>query len=164
MIRTLPENDWARAGRFAIMLYQPFTRLTPETAVLPSRLLASVILFGLLFAIADRTSAQPPQQKKVLTHADYDAWRSATGVTLSPDGKYLAYTVSPLDGGDAEVIVRHIPSGKDTKIARGGRPADGPAPAPGAAPTLAVGSPQFSPNSSKVVFPLSPTKAELDKA
>ena len=125
-----------------------------------SRSLAALALFAMLLGIADRTAAQPLQRKKILTHADYDAWRSATGVTLSPDGKYLAYTVSPLDGGDAEVFVRHIPSGKDTKIARGGRPADGPAP-----PTPSVsGSPQFSPNSSKVVFPLSPTKAELDKA
>ena len=125
-----------------------------------SRSLAAVALFAMLLGIADRTPAQPLQHKKILTHADYDAWRSATGVALSPDGKYLAYTVSPLDGSDAEVIVRHLPSGKDTKVARGGRPADGPTP-----PTpSASGSPQFSPNSSKVVFPLSPTKAELDKA
>ncbi len=125
-----------------------------------SRLLVALALFALLLGIAERTAAQALQHRKILTHADYDAWRSPTGITLSPDGKYLAYTVSPLDGSDAEVIVRHISSGKDTTIARGGRPADGPTP-----PTPSTsGSPQFSPNSLKVVFPLSPTKAELDKA
>src|SRR6266699_2851106 len=108
------------------------------------------MLFGLLVLAAERTSAQP---KKVLAHADYDAWRTATGVTLSPDGKYLAYTVSPLDGSDAEAIVRHIPSGKDIKIARGGRPAD--------AIVSGASSPQFNPSSSKVVIPITPTKAEI---
>jgi dipeptidyl aminopeptidase/acylaminoacyl peptidase len=120
------------------------------------RATAAAVLLGLLLIAADRTSAQPPP-KKVLSHADYDAWRTATGVTLSPDGKYVAYTVTPLDGSDGEVIVRHIASGKDTKVARGGRPADEKAP-------VISGSPQFSPNAAKVVFPLTPTKAEVEKA
>ena len=71
-----------------------------------TRTIAATLLFGLLLIATDRLSAQP---KKVLTHADYDAWKNSTGVTLSPDGKYVAYTVSPLDGSDAEVIVRQPP-------------------------------------------------------
>src|SRR5207244_1718296 len=99
-------------------------RFTVVPSLLRCRALAAAVLFGLILVAADRASAQPPPQKQVLTHADYDAWRSATGVTLAPDGKYVAYTVSPLDGGDGEVIVRHIPTGKETKIARGGRPSE----------------------------------------
>ena len=117
------------------------------------RSFAAFALAVLLALAADRGVAQ---QKKILTHADYDAWNKESNVTLSPDGKYAAYIVSPLDGGDAEVIVRHIASGKDNKVARGGRTGDGPAPGPG--------SPLFSPNSSRVVLPVSPVKAEIDKA
>src|ERR1044072_6072189 len=88
------------------------------------RATAAAVWPGLLLVAPDRTSAEPAPPKKVLTHADYDAWRTATGMTLSPDGKYVAYTVAPLDGGDAEVVVRHIASGKETRVARGGRPSD----------------------------------------
>jgi dipeptidyl aminopeptidase/acylaminoacyl peptidase len=128
-----------------------------------SRATAAAVLFGLLALAAARTDAQPPPPKKVLTHADYDAWRTATGVTLSPDGTYVAYVVSPLDpAGGAEVIVRHLPGGKEIKVARGRPAAEGTS--PGAPPAAPSGSPRFSPNSAKVIFPLPPTKAELDRA
>ena len=126
------------------------------------RATAAAVLVGLLLLTAGRTSAQPPSQKKVLTHADYDAWNGAAGVTLSPDGKYLAYTLSPLDGGDGAVVVRHIPTGKETRVARGGRPSENTPVVPGR--TAGAGSPQFSPDGAKVVFPLTPTKAEVEKA
>lgn len=117
------------------------------------RTLAAFALSALILVAADRSAAQ---QKKVLTHAEYDAWNKESNVTLSADGKYVAYIVTPLDGRDAEVIVRNVGTGTDVKFARGGKVGDGPAPAPG--------SPTFSPNSSRVVVPLSPTKAEIEKA
>jgi dienelactone hydrolase len=116
-------------------------------ALLP-RAASALVLLALLIGVAD---AQP---KKVLTHADYDAWNKESGVTLSPDGKYVAYVVAPLDGRDAEVILRHIASGKDVKAPRGGN----------SETSGITGSPQFAPNSARVVFPLSPTKAEVEKA
>ncbi|MDB5308433.1 MAG: ptpA 10 [Gemmataceae bacterium] len=120
-------------------------------------------LLALLALAADRLAAQPPPPKRVLTHADYDVWRSASGMTLSRDGTYAAYTVAPMDGtGDGEVVVRHLPSGKETRVIRGGRPAEDTPTVPGR--FAATGSPQFSPNTAKVVFPLSPTKAEVEKA
>ncbi|HEX8183102.1 MAG TPA: hypothetical protein VF747_00075, partial [Blastocatellia bacterium] len=42
--------------------------------------------------------AQQPAQKRPLTHADYDSWRSIQGQTLSNDGKFLAYALVPQDG------------------------------------------------------------------
>lgn len=44
-------------------------------------------------------------QKKVLTQADWDRWRSIQGATLSNDGKWVAYTLSP-QVGDGEFVVR----------------------------------------------------------
>ena len=128
------------------------------------RTVAAVGLLGLLVATTDPLAAQPTPAKKALTHADYEIWRTATGVTLSKDGKYVAYTLFPAEG-DGEVIVRHIPSGKEHKVARGGRPAPA-ADGGGLANALAnaAGSPQFTPDVKTVLLPLAPTKVETEKA
>jgi dipeptidyl aminopeptidase/acylaminoacyl peptidase len=118
------------------------------------RAAAAITLFGVLVASAGALSAQPAANKKVLTFADYDVWRAAIGVTLSRDGQYVAYLVAGV-GTDGEAVVRHIPSGKEFRFARGSSGLVG----------LGVGTtPHFTPDSKRVLLPLSPTKAELDKA
>ncbi|MBY0457607.1 MAG: hypothetical protein K2V38_09740, partial [Gemmataceae bacterium] len=116
------------------------------------RALATLILFGLLVGSAHSLHAQPPG-KKSLTFADYDIWRSATGVTLSRDGQFVAYLVGP-ETGDGEAVVRHIASGKEYKFARGSG---------GGIAGLGT-APRFTPDSKRVLLPLTPTKAQLDKA
>ena len=49
--------------------------------------------------------AQPVAQKKPLTQADWDRWRSIQAPALSNDGKWAAYTLSP-QAGDGEFVVR----------------------------------------------------------
>ena len=74
------------------------------------RLAAAVGLLSLLLLAASQTAAQAPPAKKALSLADTDGWRAAPqGMTLSRDGRYVAYNLLPLDGtGDAELVVRHI--------------------------------------------------------
>jgi dipeptidyl aminopeptidase/acylaminoacyl peptidase len=107
------------------------------------------------------------QQKRPLTHADYDSWRSIQGTTLSREGKYLAYALVPQDG-DGEVVVRHLESGKEWRAPRGAAPVNPPPPSPGAEPPTGpppfTGRPVFTADSRFVVFQVLPTKAETDKA
>ncbi|HEY1192021.1 MAG TPA: hypothetical protein VGE74_30605, partial [Gemmata sp.] len=118
-----------------------------------SRGLAAGVLLGLLVATAGQLAAQPAAPKKVLTFADYDIWRSASGVLLSPDGKHLAYLVGA-DGADGEAIVREVATGKEYRFPRGGGTG-----------LVALGTaPRFTPNGKQVLLPLTPTKAELDQA
>ena len=58
---------------------------------------------ALLLALASFVGGQPPPKppvaadppkKRPLTYADQDIWGSATGVTLSPDGRFVAYTLA----------------------------------------------------------------------
>lgn len=115
------------------------------------RAVAALALFALLTATAGQVAAQPAAKKKTLTFADYDIWRSASGVTLSRDGQFVAYVVASEKEGEA--VVRHVASGKEYRFARGGTA------------TVGVGlSPRFTPNGKRVLLPLTPTKAELDKA
>jgi len=122
--------------------------------------------------------AQDAPKKRVLTHADYDIWNAATGVTLSPNGLFVAYVQSP-STGDATIIVKNLTKNTETKIASGGRtfPAAGAAltdddsedqlpviPAIPAGFGPLTGAPQFTPDSKFLYFPLVPTKAEAEKA
>ncbi len=132
-------------------------------------------------------AAQEPPKKRVLTHADQDIWNTATGMTLSPDGKFLAYTVAPAVG-EATFVVKNIPTGAEYKFYAGTRtgaaPAGGPPtgggeeesesdqppavppglPGAGGAGGGLTGGPVFTPDSKLLYFALQPTKAEADKA
>ncbi|MEO7521912.1 MAG: hypothetical protein ABIW79_08865, partial [Gemmatimonas sp.] len=54
-------------------------------------------------------------QKKALTQADWDRWRSIQGASLSYDGKWVAYTLSP-QVGDGEFIVRSTSGATEYKV------------------------------------------------
>ncbi|WP_143393048.1 alpha/beta hydrolase family protein [Fimbriiglobus ruber] len=137
---------------------------------------ATGLAIALLASITD-LRAQAPAAKRPITHADYEIWNTMTGVKLSPDGRYLAYRLAPPEG-DADIVIRTLTTGAEIRIPTGGRPATPPAtpadpsappPEPAPAPeatagTGPAGGPQFSPDSKLLLVPLTPTKAELDKA
>src|ERR1043165_8949477 len=74
---------------------------------LATALMAALFISSVVFA----------QQKRPLTHADYDSWRSIQGPTLSRDGKYLAYALVPQDG-DGEVVVRHLERSEERRVGK----------------------------------------------
>lgn len=121
------------------------------------RIAAAGALFALLAALAAPVSAQPKAPpavapgKKVLTPAEYDIWRTATGIAISRDGSHVAY-IAGREGQDAEAVVRHVASGKEYKFKRG------------AVSPLSAAGPKFTPDGKRVLIPLAPTKAELDVA
>jgi dipeptidyl aminopeptidase/acylaminoacyl peptidase len=66
-------------------------------------------------------------QKKALTQADWDRWRSIQGAALSDDGKWVAYTLSP-QVGDGEFVVRSTTGDTEYRVPVGyiGRPNNTP--------------------------------------
>ena len=52
-------------------------------------------------------------QKKVLTQADWDKWKSINAPALSPDGKWAVYTLIP-QVGDGELVIRSTGSHSNT--------------------------------------------------
>jgi len=66
-------------------------------------------------------------QKKALTQADWDRWRSIQGATLSNDGQWVAYTLSP-QVGDGEFVVRATSGTSEYRVPVGyiGRPNNTP--------------------------------------
>jgi dipeptidyl aminopeptidase/acylaminoacyl peptidase len=64
------------------------------------------------------------QQKKPLTQASYDYWRTITGATLSPDGAHVAWTQTPVVGDGQVHVAPTAGGGRHLVIERGwtGRP------------------------------------------
>lgn len=99
--------------------------------------------------------------RKILTQDTYDFWRTITGSSLSPDGRWAAYTLSPVVG-DGEVIARATDGTTEHRIPRGwtGRPinsvtVDSP---------FVAQAPQFSADSKYLVFLSYASKADFDRA
>ena len=62
-------------------------------------------------------------QKRPLTPEDWDHWKSISGATLSPDGKWALYSLVP-QVGDGEMVVRATSGSTEYRVPRGfiGRP------------------------------------------
>ncbi len=76
---------------------------------------------ALLFLVAPLGAGA--QGRKVLTQDTYDSWRQIQGQSLSADGRWAIYTLTPVVG-DGEVIVRATQGSTEYRAARGwtGRP------------------------------------------
>lgn len=103
-----------------------------------------------------------PAGKKPITQDTYDEWRNISGATLSPDGKWATYTVSPVIG-EGELIVRSTSTSTEYRVPRGytGRP-QLQAGAQGGG--FNVQAAQVSADSRFVSFMVYPSKAEVEGA
>jgi dipeptidyl aminopeptidase/acylaminoacyl peptidase len=137
-----------------------------------------VCALGLIFANSGlETKAQQASSiqargqaaaKRALTHQDYDGWRSIQGQTISRDGKFIAYALTPQDG-DGEIVIRNLATGVEWRYGRGWRP---PTPPPDGDETpggaaLAAGRlarVSFTADSRFAAFTIEPNKDDMLKA
>jgi len=75
----------------------------------------AAVLILLLPALA---AAQ--QEKRPLTHDDYDSWKSIRSQQISPDGRWVSYQIQPQDG-DGELVLRNVRGGTEVRYERGTR-------------------------------------------
>ncbi len=66
-----------------------------------------------------KNTAPAASEKKPLTLAEVDSWRSIRGIAISPDGKWFAHRAGP-SVGETEIVLRSIADGKETKFPGGG--------------------------------------------
>ncbi|MBW7935434.1 MAG: hypothetical protein H3C62_17860, partial [Gemmatimonadaceae bacterium] len=124
------------------------------------RFLSVVARAVLLCALAAPLAAQG---KKPITQDTYDLWRSIQGATLSPDGKFAMYTLSPVVG-DGDVVIRSTATGTEYRFARGytGRPQL--MPAADSAAIFTAPPAQFSAGSTIAAFMTYAPRAEFEAA
>jgi dienelactone hydrolase len=111
-------------------------------------------------------------QKKALTQADWDKWKSISSPALSNDGKWAVYTLIP-QVGDGELVIRSTTGNTEYRVPRGylGRPNTVPGglrpPAGGseeggpAGPTAPAAL--ISADSRYVIVSTQPSQAEVEK-
>jgi dienelactone hydrolase len=104
--------------------------------------LRRVLLLALVLAPAAARA-----QKRALTQADWDKWKSISGSMLTSDGKWAAYSIAPLVG-DGEFIVRSTSGSTEYKVPRGylGRPNN----VPGGLRPRAGGNPEDEPSGPQI--------------
>ena len=103
-------------------------------------------------------AASPAAAKKSIEIDDVVAWKTVSTTAISNNGEWFAYRTAP-QVGDAELTIRNVASGKETKFPLGevGAPSGrGGAPAGGA-------SLQFSDDSKWIAFTTTPSRAEATR-
>src|SRR3954463_9683488 len=70
------------------------------------------------FVVALALPALASAQKKALTQADWDKWKSINAPALSNDGKWAAYTLIP-QVGDGELVIRSTSGSTEYHVPRG---------------------------------------------
>ena len=139
----------------------------PSTTDVPMRKIAVAFSVALLLPVAAHA------QKKALTQADWDKWKSINAPALSNDGKWAVYTLIP-QVGDGELVIRSTTGTTEYHVPRGflGRPNNTPGglrgPAGGTgeeAPTGPTAAPAtISADSRWVLASTQPTQAEVERA
>ena len=88
---------------------------------IPRRLLTAIAVLALVpFAAPSARTEQAPASgsKRAIQLEDIIAWKSIGVTVLSNDGQWFAYRVAPGEG-DAELFVRSVATGKETKFPLG---------------------------------------------
>jgi dienelactone hydrolase len=62
------------------------------------------------------------QDRKVLTHDDYDRWKSLTGTEITNNGRYVLYLSNP-QNQDGELVINNLTNDRETIVPRGAKAA-----------------------------------------
>lgn len=103
-----------------------------------------------------------PTGKKPITQDTYDEWRTISGASLSNDGKWAAYTLSPVVG-EGEIVVRSTTAATEYRAPRGftGRPQLQPS--ADSAAQFSAAAPQFSADSRFVAYTIYASRADVER-
>ncbi len=139
--------------------------------VRPRRFILAIALLTLVpFAgpgVRTEQAPGPAAAKRAIELDDIIAWKNIGATTLSNDGQWFAYRVAPGEG-DADLFVRSVATGRETKFALGdasGGGADGGVPAGAPAGITAPGGASIavSDDSKWVAFTSHPLRAETQR-
>jgi dienelactone hydrolase len=161
-MRSIPLRTIQRAvARVAVVPAVFLAATSAAPALLPAQQTGATVP---LSAVTRWTPPPLPAGKKPITQDTYDEWRTITGATISNDGRWVAYTVSPVVGEGALVVRATNAPTEYAGIARGftGRPQLQPS-ADSAAQFNAAPA-QFSADSRVVVFTIYPSRADVERA
>lgn len=89
---------------------------TRHTQLLP--MIFAILIASIGYSLQDSPVQAQDDQRKALDHEDYDKWHTIGQQTISNDGKWALYSVSP-GKGDAVLHIRQVDSAKQYTVTRG---------------------------------------------
>src|SRR5262245_39080112 len=111
---------WLRGGQSTSTAFSSGDLCMSQRIVRPRAQHLAVALCAFALLLVNHALGQQPLAKRPLRHSDYDSWRSIQSPQFSPDGKFLAYALTPQEG-DGEVVVRNLTTAAEWRYPRGGR-------------------------------------------
>jgi dipeptidyl aminopeptidase/acylaminoacyl peptidase len=115
-----------------------------------------LVILGLIFVLpVAAEQAKKETAKRPLSHDDYDSWKSIVRQQISVDGKWILYLETPQDG-EAEIVAKNIKTGKEYRHTIGYSGED--------TNSERAANPEFTYDSTHVVFLISPSEAEIKEA
>ncbi|PSL06280.1 prolyl oligopeptidase family serine peptidase [Cecembia rubra] len=82
---------------------------------------SEILRYTLLLVLLIFTGKLEAQQKRSLTHADYDLWETLNGDKISGDGNWVGFEINPQDGDGRLELVAHGNAQHRIVIPRGNR-------------------------------------------
>ena len=90
-----------------------------NSRTVPRHAARSLAVAAVLVALLAASSAAAlAQGRKPLTQDTYDSWRTIANTVVSPDGKWVAYTLTPVVG-NGELVVRSTQGATEIRVPRG---------------------------------------------
>jgi dienelactone hydrolase len=117
----------------------------------------------LALALAAPAALAQPAGKKPITQDTYDLWRTISGTQVSADGKWVAYTLSPVVG-NGELVVRATAGAAEYRAPRGYTGREQLAPSADSTSIFNAAPPAFSGDGRTVAALAYPPKDAMDKA
>ena len=117
------------------------------SAPLPLGLAACLLAcagFACIPVAARAVASERKPAKKPISYDAYDGWKSLRDASLSRNGEWLVYALTPQEG-DGQVVARNLKTGKEWRHGRGQNPV-------------------ISADGRYVAFAVAPAKADVDKA
>ncbi len=114
-----------------------------------------LVVFCLISGFLSPNLKAETQEKHPLSHGDYDSWKTIQDEKISSDGKWIIYLETPQDG-EVELVVKNPASGQEYRTAAGYSGEEIEA--------HRAAKPTFTKDSSHVIFLISPSKEESEKA
>ena len=120
-----------------------------------SSLIIAILYLSISAFILSPTVFANQNDKRPLTHNDYNSWKSIMSSAISVDGQWILYLEAPQDG-NADLVVKHLKSMKEFRHSIGytGEGTD----------SERAARPQFSYDAGHVVFLISPSQEAVKKA
>ncbi len=117
----------------------------------------------LAISLAAAPAAAQNASKKPITQDTYDLWRTISGTAISADGKWVAYTQSPVVG-NGELVVRATTGSAEFRAPRGYTGREQLMPSADSASIFNPAAPVFSGDGRFVAALVYPAKDAVDKA